>query len=368
MKHPLAPVAAVDGQLDLSLDLVRDLIDHTGDGKTNTIELFDALLTYSPEHARNGSAFIEVEKRFRNRCYNVKISPAVMKKGGKPCLILPSRRENLVEKALRKIAADDANALSVKLTDKGETEVWVLFTIHQLRTILEEQGHGYKTAELTEALSVLTGAKMTISGETQDEIGGIEGSGIIDKLVWRKKKVGDEDGRSFHVSAKFHPLVTRSLVQRTFRRIDFAKLMRPKNELARWLYSRMSHNYIQADITDLAQFQMGEKNHGYSLTLGTIIRETGMKFSDNKLAVRAVRVALRILREHDITRGRTWSGDDFPGYLEEITFTRTRGRPGLQDVLWRIFPSDAVIQDIIDANKAHKAMNVKLASHRRATF
>jgi hypothetical protein len=297
----------------------------------------------------------------------VKVAPAVLKKDGKPILILPSRRENLVEKALRKLAVDDVNALSVKQSDKGETEVWVRFTIHQLRTILEEQGHGYKTAELSEALTVLTGAKMTITGETPDEIGGIEGSGIIDKLIWRKHKVGDEEGRSFHVSAKFHPLVTRSLLERTFRRIDFAKLMRPKNELARWLYSRLSHNYLQADATDLVKFQMGDKHRGYSLSLTTIIRETGLKFTNNRLAVRAVRDALGVLREHDIIRGRTWTGEEFPGYIEEITHgpRAGRGRPAIQDVTWRLFPSDAVIDDIIEANKAQKVLNARLASSRR---
>ncbi len=260
-------------------------------------------------------------------------------------------RENLIEKGLRKIAAESLDNLSV--TDKdGSPDVWVDFTLYKLRQTLAEQGHEFKISQLVEGLEVMQGAIFTYSADipAADEEAGIK-SGILQAVVWKRKKKGDEEGRQYRVSAKLHPLITRSIVQRTFRQIDFARLMRPKNELARWIYTRLSHKYRQAAESDLWRYQGGEKGAGYHLALSTIVKETGSRYADNRSALRAVRTALAILRKHDVLRATNWVGQDFAGWVEEVTFGPAKGgRPPIQDVVFTLFPSTTVIDDIIRAN------------------
>lgn len=358
-----------DSQLALpGLEIIKDLVAHTAEGMSNTFELFDALIPYSSEHARGKSNFLEIEKRFRGLTFNVKVAPAVLQRGGKPLLFLPGRRENLVEKALRKMAADSLEKIKVR-NKEGTTEVSVDFTLHELRNLLASQGHGFKISELAEALEVLAECKVQIVGDIEgsDEIAGINGLGILQNIQWSKKKSGDEEGRAYRMRAIFHPLITRSLIQRTFRQINFGKLMKPKNELARWLYSRLSHNYTQASGSDLINYFSGNKRAGYHISLSTIIKEYGLNHSDLRLAMRAVRNALKVMQEHDIltkggiyegygSDGKRMKGDtdvSFPGYIEEIRYgeKKGRGRKAIVDVIWNLFPSNSVVDDIIKANK-----------------
>lgn len=342
------------------LELVAALVDHTDDGKSNTVEMFDALVVYSVEHAREGARYIETQKRFRGQTFTVRVMPANVKRAdGRVVPVLPGMRENLVEKALRKIAAEDLGNLGV--TDKdGNAEVWVKFTLHQLRRTLAEQGHEFKISQLVEALDVLQGAIMTyaaaVPAPTPTEEGAIQ-SGILQTVVWRRKKKGDQDGREYRVAAKLHPLITKSILQRTFRQIDFGRLMKPKNELARWLYMKLSHNYTQASESDLFLYQGGNKAAGYHLALSTIIRETGSSYTQTRDALRAVRTALAILRKHDVLLSKTWVGQDFRGWAEEVTRGPAKGgRPPVQDVVFTLFPSLAVIEDIIKANEKGRQM------------
>lgn len=343
------------------LELVAALVDHTDDGKSNTVEMFDALVVYSVEHAREGARYIETQKRFRGQTFTVRVMPANVKRAdGRVAPILPGMRENLVEKALRKIAAEDLGNLGV--TDKdGNAEVWVKFTLHQLRRTLAEQKHEFKISQLVEALEVLQGAVMTYTADvpatTPTEEGAIK-SGILQTVVWRRKKKGDEEGREYRVAAKLHPLITRSILQRTFRQIDFGRLMKPKNELARWLYTKLSHNYIQASEGDLFLYQGGNKKAGYHLSLSTIVRETGSRYAETHAALRAVRTALTVLRKHDVLRATNWLGQPFRGWEEEISYGPAKGgRPPVQDVVFTLFPSTAVIEDIIHANEKARLMS-----------
>lgn len=358
----MTSAAEQEHQLALpGLDLVRDFVEATEDGKSNTIELFDAIVTYSSEHSRSNDRFLKAVKTFKGSTYKVSVAPAAIERGEKSVQVLPGRRENLVEKALRKIASDNLGALDVTEDKSGAKDVWVKFTMYQLRKILGEQGHGFNAGQLEEALQVLTGTKITVTGENDEEIQGWSGSAILQEIVWRKRKKGDADGRDYRIRAKFHALVTNSIMQRTFRMIDFQRLMRPKSELARWLYTKISHNFTQAGEDDLIRFEMGEKNRGYHISLSTIIRENGLQYADLRLAVRAVRSALAVLREHDILRGQSWAGKEFTGYIEEATYAEKpgRGRPPLREVVWTLFPSEAVINDIIKANRSNRALAAK---------
>jgi len=337
-------------------ELVKPFVESTDDGKSNTIELFDVLMTYSGEHARAGLRVVEATKNYRGRTFQVRISPAVISKGSgqAPVTILPALRENLVEKALRKIAAEDLANIAARKDDKGEYEVWVQFTIYRLRKLLAEQGHQFTVSQLAESLRVLRGTRIEVTGDFDADTEDGRDSNILQDLVWRKRKKGDSEGRSYTVAAKFHPYITRSIIMRSFRRIDFAKLMRPRNELARWIYLRLSHNYTQADEMDLYNATvLKEERAGYHLALSTILRETAFAYADMTRAMRAVRTALDALREQDVLRGKDVAGNPFSGWLEFPTYgvRKARGRPPLQDCRFVLFPSQSVIDDIIKANR-----------------
>jgi len=334
------------------LELIAPFVEHTDNNQSNTVEFFDALVVFSMDHAREGQRFIEVEKVFRGRTFKVRVAPATVERGGKPIMVLPGLRENLVEKALRKIASEDQEHLGVTFnTDTKNAEFWVKFTLYQLRKTLSGQGHDFKISQLVEALEVLRGARLTITGEIGAFADGAD-TNYLQSLVWRRKRTNDVAGKEYKICAKLHPYITRSIVDRTFRQIDFAKLMQPKNELARWLFQRMSHNYIQADHLAHVSWQRGSKNAGYHLSLLTIIRETGLSFASLKYAMAAVRTALEVLRKHDILRSTTWLGEPFKGWEEVKHYGDSKGgRKPITDVIFYLFPSLSVTEDIIKAGR-----------------
>lgn len=339
------------------LEIIAPFVDHTDDGKSNTVELFDALVIYSMDHARDNARFLDATKVFRGRTYNVRVTPAAVPRDGKPAMVLPGLRESLVEKALRKIASEDLDNIgATQKESNGSAEVWVKFSLYQLRKTLAEQGHHFTIAQLEEAINVLQGARLTVTGDLGEYIDGAN-TNFLQSVVWRKKKTGDEEGREFKICAKLHPYITHSILARTFRQIDFAKLMRPKNDLAQWIYIRLSHNYTQASDSDYIKFKMQDKNAGYHLALSTIIRETGCSFATTSKAVRAVRAALTVLSKQDVLMSKDWTGRPFQGWEEIVQYDDSNGgRRPIKDVIFHLFPSMAVVDDIVKANQKSREL------------
>jgi hypothetical protein len=335
-------------------DWMRAFAAHTAAGKSNTVDLFDCLLTFSTEHHRTGNHVLDAVKQFQGSECRVRVYPGAISRNGQTVLVLPGKRESLIEKAVRKLAAD-GNSAVVRRDGGGDCEVWVQFSLYRLRSLLAELGHGFKLAELREGLEVLHGARMEVIMASDSGASRIHSS-IFPSILWRTPRDKLNEHPKAQVCVNLHPLLTRAIAQCTFRAINFSLLMRPKNELARWLFVRLAHNYTQASNSDLTRFLLGDQEAGYHLSLRTIIRETCLRYASLRFAIRAVRTALVVLHNEGILCGISSESSLANGYSEEIRYLPRvgRGRRRIMDVVWHLFPSEGVVDDIIEANRTHR--------------
>lgn len=341
MKSP--QLAVVPPPAD-QLMLFEEFISKTPEGYSNTIELFDSLLRFTAKRVRSDP---EPDIRtiiFRGKEIRVTISPAVIKRRGSPAsIMMPGQREDLVEKALRKLAAERVERWSVDKDMSGTTAFSVRFSLYQLRKLLIETGHDFKIVEIDEALRVLQGANIEFDGASGNFITGSV-SGIIASYSYHKAR-NDQSGKSSLGEVRFHPLVAASIIQKTFRRIDFGQLMRLKVDLARWLYQRMSHFYTQACADD-----WWRQGNGYHLSLGTILRESGIeKRSRIRDNIKTVRSALNELVESGVLHS----------FEENLKTVKGEGKPGrnpVYDAVWMMKPSEKLVNDVVAANVAQKDM------------
>ena len=340
------------------LALFDDFVTRTPEGYSNTIELFDAILKYSSRRVRKTPEPDIRTVVFRSKEVRVTISPAVIKRRGAPAIIvMPGQREDLVEKALRKLAAETVESWGVELDQGqgGRPAFSLRFTLYQIRKLLAETGHDFKTVEIDEALRVLQGANIEFDGAIDDYVTG-QVSGILTSYTYVKRRK-DRTGSKSYGEVKFHPLVNASIVQRTFRRIDFRSLMELKVDLARWIYQRMSHNYVQASTEDL-----WDPKRGYHISLSTILRESGMdrrmRMRDN---LKVVRAALANLKETNL----------LGSYSEDLRKEKPTGKPGrtaIVDAVWLLKPSVQVIDDVIEANRTAKKLRDETSHPRPAAL
>lgn len=118
---------------------------------SNTIELYDFMPKYHwGKVERIGGEFLRVLKRefeCRGTRYKIEVAPAVITdRDGVERYHYPSKREELVEDALRRLAT----------TEKGvflDDRAGVTFTLYQLQQELRKSGHDYNIRQLNSTLS-----------------------------------------------------------------------------------------------------------------------------------------------------------------------------------------------------------------------
>jgi hypothetical protein len=81
---------------------------------------------------------------------------------------------------------------------------------------------------------------------------------------------GDCTGEDSRAAMTFHPLATQAILGLAFYPINQLRVGKLKRSLARWLTTRMSHNYRQARKNSFVQ------NEGYHISLKTILEERGL--------------------------------------------------------------------------------------------
>lgn len=305
---------------------------------SNSVELYDAI----PKFHWGGVKRIEgkfldtIARDFmhRGRMYKVQVSPArITGRGGVSRDHFPGVREELVEDALRKLVAEGHG---VFLDDAASV---VGFTLYELQKELEKRGHGYKLADIKEALLVCAGTSIELSsadGETTMVSHMFETLGLQTREDWKKQ------GKKAKAFVRFNTLVTQSIKNRTFRQINYAQSMAYKKTLARWFHKRLSHYFVQADHTNF-----------YHLLLTTIIRDSGMKqyprLTDN---LREVKKAL-----DEVVAA---------GVLDKYEIEKIHGRPRskIVDVKFLLHPSFKFVREMKQANK--RLLDIKNAVEQEA--
>lgn len=339
----------VSPQLELPL-VAQEVVGHTPKGHSNTVDLFDACLAFSTRRVRPAGEMDERLVRYGHNEYVVRITTALLPgPDGTMTYVMPGEREDLVEKALRKLAAESVEAWHLT-TAKGQVEISLNFTLSQIRSILAETGHDFKLKEIDEALRVLQAARIEIKARHDGADVGVI-SGIIQTYVYaRKKQPGtkDQDARG---CVKLHPLITKSFLEATYRRFDFRLLMTMRSRMARWLYQRMTQAFKQAGTEDTYM-----RERGYNLSLQTILRESGlltaMRLRQN---LQVIRTALKELQETGVLNQ----------FHEDVRHEKLeRGRPKIVDVVWNLNPSFAFVDDAVASNQARQKVLAERATAR----
>lgn len=333
---PVAEEAYASRQLSLFQGFLANTVEQHK-SLSNAVDLWDSIPRYSVSRSRMATMrtpegflpVLELSFKYRGRLMTTSIYPAQVKgKNGKRISYYPSAREELIEHALRKISAEQqAGFFDQRLFRSGAR-----FSLHQLRRELEQQGHSLRYDELIEGLDILSLSAIEIvaTNEAGDEA--FARSTYLSALTGVKRK-DYEANRDSRWVVQFHPLITQSIDQVTYRQFNYSRLMGCKTQLARWLISQLVLKYTQAAMLN-----------SFEMRYSTIKRDSAL-LSGYKLERQAV-VAL----------DNAWEELKNSMALSTIKKTECRGaRSKLEDVIYTIHPSSQFTAEQKAANRRNSS-------------
>jgi hypothetical protein len=228
------------------ISLFQEFLCNTQDERnrlSNTIEIWDSIPKYSATQqsmnlARTKEGLLpRLEKTciHKKREYRIRITPAIVDCDGVEKAFYPSANEEIVEDALRKIAAEQYQGFY----EHPDQISGVVFSLNMLRKELRKRGHTRSYQEITRSLQILAGSNIEI--ELPDGRGFAK-SNYLPSLAVVSRKEWQEDPEARWV-AHFHPLVTQSIAAVSYRQYNYHIMMSHKTQLSRWLHKILSHNY-----------------------------------------------------------------------------------------------------------------------------
>lgn len=302
---------------------------NAADRYSNSIDIFDALPKFHWAKQREltdlSSAEIVRSCTLNKQDYKIVIKPAILKKNNKHILVYPGQREEIVEEALRKIAVS-GQAVFV------DRNVSVVFTLYQLQQELKNMGHAFDINEIKESIEVCRGATLECfsdDGQTYISSSFFPLIGLTTRGDWSKK------GRSAKCFVQFHPMVTASILNLTFRKYNYSLSMRINSPLARFIYKRMSHYWTGAAPTS-----------PYTPHLVTFLSQSPRGLSERMSEnIRAMKNALDVLVKNNVVSH----------YTESVV---KEGR-SVVDIHYCIYPHDEFVSMIISANAEKKGRMIQ---------
>lgn len=317
-----------------------EIDDQNKDKYSNTVELYDMLPKYhfggvKRAISKDIEALPILQKNFVNRSQEFKLSiiPAALidNKTGKTIHYYPTQREELVEDALRRLAATKKKGIYL------DNDFAVKFTLYELQQELKRMGHGYNLNEIKEAIEVCNRSLLEIKSKQGEEVA--MGASIF-PFVGMETSEKIEGGKN-RVVVMFHPLVTKSIDDNTHRLINYQKLMSYKMALSRYIHKRISHYFTQASTSN-----------PYTIKMTTLVRDSGMKKYDrNSDTIKQIQKCLEELKvKQTLTKykiEKEWEGKN------------------LIDANLELYVSDELVEEI---RKANNIKNEKLKIDNSSEF
>lgn len=322
------------------LSLFQDFLANTEEQRealSNAVDLWDSVPRYSVSRQRMASmrtpdGFLPVlERRFsyHGRVLTATIFPAQVKgKDGKRLSCYPSAREELIEHVLRKIAAEQQSGFF----DPASFRSGVRFTVHQVRKELERHGHSLRYDEIIEALDILSLSAIEITAPHSDGGEAFARSTYLAALTGVRSDDNDATCEKRWL-VQFHPLVTQSIDQVTYRQFRYLRLMCCRTQLARWLLSRLVLKFTQAAL-----------GVSFEMRYSTIKRDS------------AVLDGYKLERQAVAALDAAWDELKELGVLSSIKKVEARGARGrLEDVTYTMFPTGEFASEQKAANRRQRA-------------
>jgi hypothetical protein len=325
------------------LDLFRTFLFNGEDNRdrlSNTFDLWDSVPRYAVsrqqmDKVRKIKGFLDlqqIEFHYRGTTLKTIIQAARIldEKTGTSKDYYPSANEELIEDALRKIAADHQSAFF----DKTNFRSGVVFTLYMLREELRKRGHTRSYQEIVLSLQILASSVIEIRGKGNTN--GFAKSAYFPALsAVSKIKLTDNPQAKWMV--QFHPLVTQEIDTLTYRQFNYAQMMSHNTQLARWLHKQLSLKFTFASL--LTPFEMR-----YS----TIKRDSALLegYGLQRKAITAMDAALDELKTVCVLMK-----------IEKRLILGKRNK--IEDVVYTLFPSSAFIAAIKAANKRKQLAEVQ---------
>jgi hypothetical protein len=244
---------------------------------SNTVELWDAIPKYVVTARKQAWAAVKKERlplyrqqfnytpqpRETGRVQHlvVTIAPARFEEAGADGVpheveAFPSAAEEMIEEAIRKIFADQINGGLDAKTAR------VYFTLGMVHRELKARGKTRSYNEILRSLRIMTACNITITPATGGRA--LVSSPIFFHLagVSRKDWLADPESRFMVI---LNELMHTAITNLSFRQLNYKTLMSLKSPLARWIFKRLSHEYINAGLMA-----------PYSVYMSSLARDSGM--------------------------------------------------------------------------------------------
>ena len=333
--HKIPKPAAAEFE-NKQLSLFQQFLCNTDaerDNLSNVMDLWDNVPRYSISRQamskkRINGRFLEVheaEFQYKGHSFVRTIAPArVQDLDGVDRDFYPSATEELVEDALRKLAAEQWSGWF----DKPKYTSGVVFTLYALREELKKRGHARSYQQIILALNILSGSVITITPRDKDwDIKGVERSTYLPHLAAVSQGKLREDPKAKWL-VQFHPLVTISIDKVTYRQLNYDLMMSHSTQLARWLHKQLALKYTFASLIE-----------PFEMRYSTVKRDSGLlehynrprdaidaltkAFTELKVTEKKTRNVLFAFTRHDITAKR--------GKLLDAVFTLTPSMDFIRD-------------------------------------
>ena len=326
------------------LDLFQTFLCNVGekDKLSNAIDLWDSVPRYSISQLemnkrRTTDGFLgllEIRFKYRGLNFRAVIQPArIRESDGQVLDYYPSANEELVEDILRKIAAERLQGFH----DTANAKVGVYFSLYQIQTELKKRGHTRSIAEIKRSLEIM--AKSSIEIKSLDGKGN-EGTRVSNYLpdmvsVSRADLMADPYSQWM---VEFHPLVTKSIIEATYRQFDLDKLMSMSTQLGRWVHRQLVIKYTFASLMT-----------PFEIRYSTIKRDSFMiNYGRERAGIAALDQVMSELKEKNIIM-------DFQRQVV------SGARRKILDVIYTLTPSLEFIKEAKAANKRKAMAQEKLA-------
>lgn len=320
------------GLVGVQMELFQTFLCNTNEKEqlSNSIGLWDSLPKYSVsrrrmEEERSPEGHLKRLKlisHWNGREYTTTIHPAeIDEENGTVKSYYPSAAEEIIEEALRKIAADQNGFL-----DEGKFQSGVVFSVYMLQKELEARGHQRRTTDIIKSLRILALSKIEISckDEKNDAF-------TISSFLPSLSAVSKDDIRNNPDArwiAQFHPLVTQSILEITYRQFNYYQLMSHSSQLARWLNRYLIHKYTFASMAKT--FDLHYKTVKRDSNLLNCLRE--------RKNIEQLDSALTELVELKILTA-----------IQKEIITGIRGK--IEDVIYTLLPHPNFVKEVKAANK-----------------
>ena len=349
---PAEPIAR---QLELSLSEFQEI---TGIDNTNTIELFDALPLYQQQAYSVPTDAPRVERlEFRKRTITTTVKPAGIIVDDKMRYTFAGTREQLVEHTLRKMLSEPGDHVRFIQDTNGMVIPTLMITPYMLRKRLIEIGHGFKIAEIRQALDILGNTKFIVTINSGSEVVDLESEKAIIGRSHRTPR-SDESGERSREQITLHPLVLKSIVERSYRQLNWRKFTSIKRPGARWLYARLIHHFTGADR------QGGMFSRPYNIDLETILASSGMRRYVSRAGVPLVKDNVRQVRLDLAELSEKGILDSLRPYNERLRKARdvgkTRGPARVVGAVWELFLGSDTAEEIVLTNVKMKTANASI--------